>query len=283
MRNSVRWKHVRDPQPHLDKFTAHAGRIEWAPSDFEGAVISSQVLPAIVAASQLEQETEIEFAKARRAGLLRDWDLATFFPMWIIEEAEHSRALRCIAEQQGALAYSVEVRRNPRERFRNQFATAGAFLSRLFPSNDVLFLGIGAGAEHMTRTLYRQMARHVEHDGLKRFLFRVAAQEGRHLSFFMDAAASRSPSSSVERAVLRQALTRGWRPVGMDRLGSTMWFDIFWPLIDDPDTQQELRRMDQILDSIPLFAGLGLMDRFLKSQGSQAISGPTGNPCGGDT
>jgi rubrerythrin len=257
--------------PHLDKFASHAGRIEWAPSDFEGAVVSPHVLQAIVAASQLERETEIELAKARRAGLLTEWDLATFFPMWIAEEAEHSRALRCIAEQQGAREYSVEVRRNLQERFRHQFATAGAFLSRLFPSNDVLFLGVGAGAEHMTRTLYRRMAQQVEHDGLKRFLFHVAAQEGRHLSFFMDAAVSRSPSSELERTILRRALTRAWKPVGMDRIGSEKWIDIFWPLIDDAQTQEELRRMDQILDSIPLFTGLRLMDRFLESRGSQAI------------
>ena len=49
----------------------------------------------------------------------------------------------------------------------------------------------------------------------------------------------------------------------MDRLGAKVWFDVFWPVMDDADTQHELRRMDQILDAIPLFAGLRLMDRFL--------------------
>ena len=117
----------------------------------------------------------------------------------------------------------------------------------------------------MTRTLYRQMARQVKHDGLKRFLFRVAAQEGRHLTFFKDAAASRRPPGGAERALLRKGLARGWRPVGMDRLGAEVWFEVFWPLIDNEESQEELRRMDSILDTIPLFAGLHLMDRFLSA------------------
>jgi hypothetical protein len=49
----------------------------------------------------------------------------------------------------------------------------------------------------------------------------------------------------------------------MDRLGANAWFEIFWPLLDDVETQEELRRMDDILDAIPLFTGLQLMDRFL--------------------
>ena len=252
-----------NPYPHLQRFISHAGRIDWSPADFEGAVIPPRLLPAMAAASQLEWETRVELLKVRQAGLLKDYDLATFFPLWISEEAEHSRALRFIANGQGARLGEAKGHRGFAEALRNRMASVGAFSSRILPSNDVLFLGIGAGAEHMTRTMYRQMARQVEHDGVKRFLFRVAAQEGRHLTFFKEAAVARKPPSRTEKSLLRSSLSFGWRPVGIDRLGVQAWFEVFWPLMEDDDTQRELRRMDDILNDIPLFSGLGLMDQFL--------------------
>ena len=247
---------------HLDSFVARSGRVRWSPSDFEDAVVPPEFVPALAAAAFIEGETGFEVAKVRSAGLLRRPDIAAFIPLWLAEEDEHARALT-FALRAEPLAGRSSRRDSVLESARQRLSPVGGYLSRILPHNDVLFLGVGAGAEHVTKTLYRRIALRVEHPGLKRFLYRVAAQEARHMAFFRAAALFGSPPGPVEAAALRRMLVAGWRPVGMDRLGPKKWNDTFLPLLADDDSRRELQKMDRELDEIPLFRGLGLMGRFL--------------------
>lgn len=253
---------------YLARFAERSAKVRWSPDELAGAVVPDAYVPAFVAAALVEGETRREVVKARRAGLMRQADLRCFFELWIVEEDEHARALSFLVRSHGIDELEqVTPELSLRERLRSGVSPFGLYLSRLMPAWVVAFLGAGVAAEFVTRTLYRRLAIGVAHDGLKRFLFRVAAQESRHMSFFLAAAQARPSPGAPQRALIREMLVRGWNPVGMDRLGADAWLSTFRPVLEDDRALAELRGMDHTLDAIPLFSGLQLMDSFLTGVG----------------
>jgi rubrerythrin len=239
--------------PYLSRFAERSAPVRWSPN----AVVGAKVPEAF--------RTRKELTKARRAGLLREDDLREFFHLWIVEEEEHARVLDFIARENRWTPLENRYHRSLCQRLRRQISPIGLYGARLIPGAVIAILGVGAAAEFVTRTLYRSLAKGVEHQELKRCLFRMAAQEANHMAFFLSAATARPSPNAGQTRLLRTVLIHSWQPVGMDRLGRAAWDSTFARLLEESSFRDELAGMDQMLDRIPIFDGLGLMRRFLES------------------
>ncbi len=251
------------PYPYLDKFAARSERVRWSRDALTNAHVSDDFRPAIIAAAQVEGSTRREVAKARQAGLMRHDDLERFYELWIVEEEEQARVLEFVAQQNHWQVSGPDNALSTRHRMREYASPVGLYASQLLSGRTIAFLGVGAAAEYVTRALYRGLARAVAHRELKRCLFRMAAQEASHMTFFLAAARARPSPGRGQSAFIREALRRGWNPVGMDRLGDAAWNSAFESLLRIGSIREELLRMDETLDTIPLFSGLELMTTFL--------------------
>lgn len=252
--------------PYLEKYKTRSAKVDWSPAALADADIPIELRPAILAAAVVEGETRQEIIKAQQAGLMRHEDLRRFFELWIVQEEEHARVLRFVADQNSWWPLEGQRELSLRQRVRRRASPVGLYGSRLLADATIAFLGVAAAAEYLTHTLYRAVAREVPHRDLRRCLYRISAQESTHLEFFLAAATARSSSGPIQAACVRQALRMTWRPVGMDRLGKAAWNRTFEALIAETSVGADLARMDEVLDSVAIFEGLGLMDRFLSEQ-----------------
>lgn len=243
-------------------FERRSGPVRWSQHDLDNTVVRLDLRPAISAAAFVEAATRRELRKAEIAGLCSVPSIRRFFDQWIVEEDEHACVFTYLSRGMGVHWGGENLRTS--ERVRARLAPLGLQFSRLLPNSAALFLGVGAAAEYVTTTLYRRMASMSDTPELRLVLSRIAAQESRHFRFFLGSAVAMS-RHAWDFGLVRSLLIYGWNPVGFDRLGADDWLETFRPLLLDGQTRSELARMDDQLDAIPVFSGLGLMSRFLDS------------------
>lgn len=249
-------------------------RLDWDPDRLAGAVIEPELEEMVAAAAFVESHSFEEGRKARLLGLTRNEDVRQFMEVWLAEESEHGRALGYLARARGA--YPSPFSGGGRGPVHRAAAASGLFLSRGSPLAASAALGVGAAAEYMTRAMYRVIADRSMDTAVKDLFRDLASQEGRHLGFFLSAAkASHRDVGSGQLRVTRSALRRIWKPVGVDRLGIRRWLVVFGPLFHDPVFADQMSRMDEVLDRIPVFRGLRLMSGFRAAHGLGVVRAST--------
>jgi rubrerythrin len=215
----------------------------------------------VTAAAFVEGHSFEEGRKARLLGLTRDPQTRQFLEIWLAEESEHSRALGFLARSHGMDPERFAPGgRPPAHRL---MATAGLLIGRTSPLAASAAFGVGAAAEYMTRAMYRVLAERSKDRVVGTLFGDLAAQEGRHLGFFLGAAkANHADVAEIHLRATRSILRRIWHPVGVDRLGLDRWLSVFGPLFSEPTLADHMARMDETLDRIPLMRGLKLMRSF---------------------
>lgn len=193
--------------------------------------------------------------------------MGAFLPRWYEEEQEHGRLLFAIARSSG-IDVPAPARLSDAADQRGQLPVAlQAALGRL-PGADAAYLATAAAAEYTARCMYSWLA--VEYAAspvVARLLRDLAAQEARHLAFYRAAAEVRLARSAAARRLAPQLFARFWRPVGVDTLGWSTWFDAFGGLVADPVFQKRFLGLDRVVGSLPGFERAAPLRSFLAGHG----------------
>ena len=236
------------------------GRLPWSPERLRRAVLDPGLEPVVCAAAFVESRSYEEARKTRIIGLDRRPEVRPFLEVWLAEESEHGRALSFLAESKGLRPEDIL---HTGRGGRRPIGSLGLALSRLSRLAPTVALGVGAAAEYLTRTLYLSVRERSSDETVRDLFSALAAQEGRHLGFFINAARAAHPDvSTAHMHAARKALLLTWRPVGVDRLGLETWLSVFEPLFAEDRFRRQLLEMDRALDVIPVMRGLRLMHRF---------------------
>jgi len=256
---------------HLERYLARAGAVQWDPDRFGPLTVDRAVARAVWLLACVEADSTSQTAKVERANFTRGADVAAFLPHWYAEEQQHGRLLFALARVSGfdpppaaRLRSAAEQDGQPSDRLR-------AVLGRL-PGADAAYLATAAAAEYTAGCMYRWLgAQYAATPKVTRMFKDLAAQEARHLAFYRAAAHLRLARSASARALAPRLFSRFWRPVGIDTLGRSTWFDAFGELVADPVMQPRFLGLDRIVGSLPGFEGVAPLRAFLADHDIAAV------------
>jgi hypothetical protein len=193
--------------------------------------------------------SDIDWAEARRVGLLRDEvqllqymqdteshimmylrdllsgyavtdpEVTTFLACWVYEETHHGRALDRMLVETGAAAAANErhARVHTKTSTREMLTGAlGRLAAQATPHFSAVHMAWGAINEFIAAMSYTQMARLTQNRPLQLLLNRLAKDERRHFAFYYDQAEKRLlRGGAVAQSLCRVILTNFWKPVGL--------------------------------------------------------------------
>jgi hypothetical protein len=250
---------------HALRFLRQSELIDWDTRVVQTCQLTRDVAHILHAAALIEQDTAITARQARSLGIDSSADIGAFLSAWEREEAEHSRALHYLSENQ---AYTMPASRlgsiPPRRRL---LAKLPAGPLRWLPQTEFVYCALGAAGEYVALVSYTEVQKLIDDAVAVALLREIIRQEGRHLAFFMDAARVRAVNlSTLSGHTARYAFKALWEPVGVPSLGIEAWRDVFAPLLKRESFRKRLTVMDRVIDTIPPLHGLGLMTNFLADQ-----------------
>ena len=252
----------------LDQYLRNWGPIEWRLELSRSSPRADISLGrALLALSAIETDSRVIYRKLHIANLDRRRAIQTFNITWLAEEAEHGRALRCLAAKLG-------VCDDPWTRSRvvvRPLEWPVLAMSRVLGTSlEAAYLALGAIQEFVALTTYRKIADIIEDPPAALILRRIAAQEGRHMHFYRGAALLflEDPNCAY---VASRILRKTWRPPGIDLLGLPTWLASFGPLLEYDDYRARLVRVDSLIRNMPGFEGTSFMTQFLERHGYGAV------------
>jgi hypothetical protein len=250
----------------LSQYLANWGPVSWRQELADARLTDDPDLGrAILSLSAIETDSRVIYRKLHIAKLDRRQVIHEFNISWLAEEAEHGRALKCLAAKLGVHETSPD--RSARTSIRSTVSWPSLAVARVLGSAmEATYLTLGATQEFVALTTYRKAAELMGDQNAALVLRRIAAQEGRHMHFYRGAALVflDEPRNAY---LASQLIGHLWRPPGVDLLGITAWLHAFGPLLADEDYRSRLLRMDQLLQQLPGFQGCHLMEGFLRRHG----------------
>ena len=239
----------------------------WCPINWREMLADAQPRPdaelakTLLYFSAVEDDAKVIYAKLRTANVARSKPIANFSIAWLAEEVEHGHALAHLARLLGADMSPPS--RSDRRSIRAALAWPTlAAMRPLAPYLEATYMTMGTAAEHFALTSYREIYRRVEDPSARRMLLAIAAQEGRHMRFYRNAAMillKSTPAATVTSSLMRIL----WRPPGVDPLGIDKWLEIFSPLFSSPDCLKSMLQLDRIVQGLPGQDNLNIMRNFL--------------------
>lgn len=252
---------------YLERYLGRSGVIEWDRSSFGPVEADPAAVRAAWLLACIEADSTSQAAKVERAGFARATDVGTFLPHWYEEEQEHGRVLFAVAAAGGIEPPSSARLSSGADQRGQPPGWVGALLGRV-PGADAAYLATAAAAEYVARCMYSWLAEaYAGSPVVSRLLRDLAAQEARHLGFYRAAAEARLVRSAPARQLAPSLFTRFWRPVGVDTLGWSIWFDAFGGLITDPVLQRRFLGMDRMVAALPGFEQVAPLRSFLGAHG----------------
>jgi hypothetical protein len=197
-----------------------------------------------------------------------DPDVTAFLSLWVYEEFWHGEALAEVLAAHGEAHGNTRVlatrqRQGPVGRLRPVVMTVGGWLGR---SDFVaLLMTWGAVNEWTTQAGYSLLARKAGHPVLSELLGRIMRQEGRHIDFYTTQARARLARSPRARRLTRKSLSYFWRPVGSGVMPAVETQFLALYLMGDEEGLRAARRVDANIARLPGLAGLGLVERAVRS------------------
>jgi rubrerythrin len=242
----------------------------WGPIEWRKQVASIPVqhnpfvAQALSALSDIEEDAFYMQTKIRRSGADAIAAVREFNAVWLAEESEHSRALAAMSLRYGE-RHRTRRKHGALHRDRRSIAALPTLLMSSVYSRGILaaYLTLGSLQEFVALTTYNALADSVEDQGAKEVLRQIARQEGRHMRFYRSSAVSVMTGSVLCQKFVRVALTRFWRPPGIDLLGERVWVDTFGVLLQEERNQERYLDLDRICSSMPGLGGLSPMRSFL--------------------
>jgi hypothetical protein len=250
----------------LSNYLASWGPVSWRQELAEAKLADDPDLGrAILSLSAIETDSRVIYRKLHIANLDRRQAIHEFNISWLAEEAEHGRALKFLATKLGVNEAPPD--RSARTSIRSTVSWPSLAAARaLGPLMEATYLTLGATQEFVALTTYRKAAELIGDESAALVLRRIAAQEGRHMHFYREAALV-FLDEPLNAYVAAQLIGHLWRPPGVDLLGIAAWLRAFGPLLAHEDYRSRLLRMDQILQQLPGFQGCRLMEGFLRRYG----------------
>jgi hypothetical protein len=250
----------------LSQYLANWGPVSWRRELADARLKDDPDLGrAILSLSAIETDSRVIYRKLHIAKLDRRQVIHEFNISWLAEEAEHGRALKCLAAKLGV--HETPPDRSTRTSIRSTVSWPSLAVARVLGSAlEATYLTLGATQEFVALTTYRKAAELIGDQNAALVLRRIASQEGRHMHFYRGAALVflDEPRNAY---VASQLIGHLWRPPGVDLLGITAWLRAFGPLLAHEDYRSRLLRMDQLLQQLPGFQGCLPMEGFLRQHG----------------
>jgi hypothetical protein len=256
----------------LAQYLTSWGPISWR-HELSSARLNENMIigRAVLSLSAIETDSRVIYRKLHTANLDHRQIIREFNISWLAEEAEHGRALRCLAGRLGVC--DIPPDRRSRASLRSTIAWPSLTMARILGSAlEATYLTLGAMQEYVALTTYRKLADLIGDPHAALVLRRIAMQEGRHMHFYRGAALVLL-EDPWHAYVASRLLGRLWRPPGVDLLGLAAWLDAFGPLLTDDDYRAQLLKLDPLVRRMPGFDGVELMKTFLLRNGYAVASG----------
>lgn len=253
---------------NLEHFLRDWGPVKWAA---QAASIPSTEIPELAhllhGLSGIEDDSFYMQKKLRHSGAARLQAVKHFNSVWLVEEAEHARALAALSVRFGGAG---AVEREQHSTFsrdpRSILAVPALSAARLYPRGILAaYMTLGVLVEFIAIQTYNAIPRLYPYEPMKDVLSQMARQESRHLRFYRRGAVAILENDPKAQAFVRYVVNRYWRPPGVDLFGREEWLNIFGPVLNDPESLQDYARLDDLLQTIPGMTGLSPMAEFLAS------------------
>lgn len=258
--------YVQALDENLQVFLEHWGPIDWR-SRIKAVPGSDNPLLArmLGALSGIEDDAFYMQTKLRYSGAARLDPVKQFNAVWLVEEADHGRALAALAEKYSG-SREVALRQHA-TLHRDRWAIIAIPIMTAFRpyARGMLagYLTIGMLVEYVAITTYTALAQMMDDHIAKDILLQMSRQEGRHMRFYRKGAIAVMQDSPMTQAFVRHLLERVWRPPGVELYGYSRWVEIFTPLLQDGAVRRRYLRMDDIYAELPGQQGIALMASFL--------------------
>lgn len=251
----------------------------WGPIDWRGLIDDivahedQELATMLQGLAGIEDDAFYMQTKIRHSGILRSPSVRQFNAVWLVEEADHSRALTALAAIFGSdhLPHRIDHGTFGRDR-RSIAAIPGLRLASLYP-NGILgaYFLLGCFTEYVAVTIYNAVGDLVDDRAGQEIFRQMARQEGRHMRFYRTGAEVILQQGRRTQLFVRTVAERFWRPPGVDLYGRDLWVRIFRPIIGDEQVRTRLLRMDDVFSTLPGLEGLNVVARFIDGLGPVSV------------
>ena len=249
----------------LRQYSRSWGPVDWR-SDIEGTGVPPDpgLATALLLLAAIETDSRIIARKIRAGRVDNDPYLHEFLIIWQAEESEHGRALHHLARRHGAVDPQPA-----RSRLRPGEVVGIKLMAHTLPlSLRSTYCTLGAIQEFVALKTYLAVARAAHDPGTVAVLRKIAAQESRHMKFYLTAAQHLLDGHPMRQRVVRTLLSTLWAPPGVDLLGEGHFLRAFGFLLDNQTYVDEVVGVDSFLGRLPGMGGMELMRRWLQRNGA---------------
>ena len=253
-------------EENLQVFLEHWGPIDWRGRIQEIQPIENpQIAEMLGALAGIEDDAFYMQTKLRYSGTARLSPVAQFNAVWLVEEADHGRALLALAQKY--TDPSAIYRQGHTTFSRDRRSIAAVPIMRLLRpyTHGMLaaYLTTGIFVEYVAITTYTALAQMVDDANARDILLKMSHQEGRHMRFYRKGAIAVMKDDRGAQSFVRHVMNRFWRPPGVDLYGYPRWVQAFSPLLLDENVHRRFLHMDELCDELPGQEGSALMRPFL--------------------
>lgn len=251
---------------NLEVFLRRWGPISWRDRiDQVASADDPRLGRLLLGLSGIEDDAFYMQTKLRASGTVALDPVRQFNAVWLVEEADHGRALAAIAARYGTDTHALRASHGLLHRDRRSIVTFPVMKVLSTYSRGMLaaYLVYGSLVEYVAITTYNGIASSVGDPIVKDILTQMAAQEGRHMRFYRRGAMEVMAGDRRCQRFVRYVIQHFWRPPGVDLYGTAQWIDIFEPILTDGVICSTLRRMDEVCSAFPGLQGTNVMGPFL--------------------
>lgn len=219
----------------------------------------------------IESHTIIYLRALLDTRAIDDPEVATFLACWLYEETFHGIAL---ARFLRAAGHDVELRPRSIISMRQAIeARLTSWLAYAWPDFVAVHMAWGAINELTTLTGYRRLGLIVDHPVLRDLLDRIVLDESRHFYFYFKQAECRLQRAGTAR-VARAVIERFWAPVGSGVQPASETRFLAHYLFGGKDGRAAARKVDALIQDLPGFAGIPLLDAWIERSEKRSPDAP---------
>jgi hypothetical protein len=251
-------------QENCENFLRHWGPIQWREHVDQMLQRNDQATALLLhGLAGIEDDAFYMQKKLRYGGAARLEPVRQFNAIWMVEEAEHGRALAALAAKYG---WTGGGRRHDTMHRDKRAALALPVLKILSPFERGMlaaYMCLGVLVEYIAITSYHGISTMHDDADLRSILLQMSRQEGKHLRFYKRGAIAVLTGDVKSQKFVRFILSHYWRPPGIDLYGFEQWIRIFEPLLSCDKVRARYVDLDKLVDSLPGLDNLNLMNDFI--------------------
>jgi hypothetical protein len=251
----------------VDKYARTAAPVRWDDIElgaFRDRPLSPGTLRVLRYMCDIESHTVCYLRDVLVTPSHTDPEVTTFLTMWNYEEYWHGEVLADVLAAHGIATGDDHVRAvRLRQGWKDRLSPIRqSVLANLIGDDFVAtHMSWGAVNEWLTHAGYLRLTQIERHPVLTEVLSRIAAQETRHIGFYVSQARRRLERSRRARRLTRLALLAAWQPVGANVMPRAEVRHLVSHLLAGDDGLKAAARVDARIDTLPGLEGLRLVQR----------------------